>query len=86
MEIITNLIFGCKRFGDWIQVQISKKFYFMIQTKDRICKLYSYFYGAPVILTLDDDKQYFFNYNVDITNKKNNKKQYKNTKIILKIN
>jgi hypothetical protein len=55
---LVNLLFGCKRFGDWIQVNLSKKFYFMLQTDDFYCKLYAYLIGAPVII---DNK--FYNYN-----------------------
>ncbi len=54
----SNLVFGClvfilfgaKRFGDWVQAQIAKKYYFMLQSDDQYCQLYSYVIGGPVIL------------------------------------
>ena len=46
---IIFIMFGFKRFGDWIQVYLSNKFYFMLETNDFYCKLYSYLVGAPVI-------------------------------------
>jgi hypothetical protein len=46
---LVNLIFGAKRFGDWMQVNLSKKHYFILQTKDFYCKIYAYLIGAPVI-------------------------------------
>ncbi len=44
------MLFGAKRFGDWVQAELSKKYYFMLQTTDHYCKLYSYLIGAPVII------------------------------------
>ena len=52
---ITFLLFGMKRYGDWIQADIAKKYYFMLQTSDFYCKIYSYVIGGPVII---DDKIY----------------------------
>jgi hypothetical protein len=46
---IIFMMFGYKRFGDWIQVYLSNKFYFILETIDFYCKLYSYLIGAPVI-------------------------------------
>jgi len=54
---IVFLLFGAKRFGDWIQVNLSKKFYFFLQTTDYYCKLYSYLIGAPVLID-----NYIYNY------------------------
>ena len=56
--LITTLLFGAKRFGDWIQVYLSQKYYFMLQTTDYYNKLYAYLIGAPVII----DNQ-IYNYN-----------------------
>ena len=62
------LLFGAKRFGDWIQVQLSKKHYFILQTNDYYCNLYAYLIGAPVIIDKD-----IYNYippnNLDINDK-----------------
>jgi hypothetical protein len=57
--LITAMLFGAKRYGDWIQVNLAKKYYFILQTKDLYCKLYSYISGAPVII---DNKIYNFNH------------------------
>jgi hypothetical protein len=61
--IFVNLMFGAKRFGDWIQVNLSKKHYFMLQTKDKLCKVYSYIIGAPVTIDFNNET-YIFNYDV----------------------
>jgi len=47
--------FGVKRFGDWIQMYLSKKHWFILQTNDFYCQLYGYLIGAPVIFTNEDD-------------------------------
>lgn len=57
---IIFLLFGAKRYGDWIQVYLSKKYYFLLQTTDNYCKLYSLYSNSPIIF--DDDTIY--NYNV----------------------
>lgn len=76
---LVSLMFGAKRFGDWIQMQLSKKLYFMLQTNDFYCKLYGYLIGAPVFF--DDN---IFNYmpnDISLTNEnfkiisKNNQNQ-----------
>ena len=43
------MLFGAKRFGDWIQMYLSKKHWFILQTNDFYCKVYGYLIGAPVI-------------------------------------
>jgi hypothetical protein len=48
--IIVFILFGSKRFGDWIQVELAKKYYFMLKTDDFYCRLYSYIMNAPVII------------------------------------
>jgi hypothetical protein len=55
------ILLGAKRFGDWIQAQIAKKYYFMLQTDDKYCQLYSFLIGGTVIL----DK---YIYNLEIPN------------------
>lgn len=45
---VVYLLAGVKRFGDWIQMQLSKKLYFMLQTNDKLCKAYGIIIGAPV--------------------------------------
>ena len=55
---IVFLLFGFKRFGDWIQVELSSKLYLTLQTKDYYCQLYGIFVGAPTII--DED---IYNYN-----------------------
>ncbi len=47
---IVFLLFGFKRFGDWMQVELSSKLYFTLQTTDYYCKLYGLLIGAPVII------------------------------------
>lgn len=44
------ILFGAKRFGDWIQAELAKKHYFMIQTVDKYFTLYAYLTGAPIVL------------------------------------
>jgi hypothetical protein len=44
------LLFGLKRFGDWIQMEASKKYYFFVQTCDFYAKLYGYLIDAPIII------------------------------------
>jgi hypothetical protein len=58
---ITYLLFGAKRFGDWIQADLSKKMYFMLQTTDLYCQLYSYIIGAPIIF---NKSNIIYNYEV----------------------
>lgn len=58
---VTYLLFGAKRFGDWMQVDLSKKMYFMLQTTDLYCQLYSYIIGSPIIFTNSDK---IYNYEV----------------------
>ena len=78
ISILTELIYGAKRFGDWFQVYLSKKYNFMIQTEDILCKIYAYFYGAPVILNLYKEN-YLFNYkNNNDRNMENFRKIHKN--------
>lgn len=50
LGIIVFILFGSKRFGDWIQVELAKKYYFMLRTDDFYCRLYSYIINAPVII------------------------------------
>ncbi len=54
---IVFLIFNAKRYGDWIQAELAKKFYFLLQTKDFYCQMYSLLIGAPILRkkTLSDD-------------------------------
>jgi hypothetical protein len=47
---IIFILFGAKRFGDWIQADLAKKHYFMIQTVDKYFILYAYLTGAPIVL------------------------------------
>jgi hypothetical protein len=47
---IAFLLFNSKRFGDWAQVELAKKYYFILQTKDFYCKMYSLLIGAPIII------------------------------------
>jgi hypothetical protein len=55
---IVFLLFGTKRFGDWIQANLAKKFYFMLQSVDNLCNLYALISGAPVLI---DDTIYNYN-------------------------
>jgi hypothetical protein len=57
------LLFGLKRFGDWIQMEAAKKYYFLIQSCDFYANLYGILIGAPIIL-----KTHIYNYlpNIDI--------------------
>lgn len=59
---ICFLLFGAKRYGDWIQSKISEKYYLMLQSTDLYCKLYSYIIGAPVIINTDKNEQMIYNY------------------------
>ena len=52
------MLFGCKRFGDWIQVYLAKKYYFMLETTDFYCKLYELLVGATTMI-----KDELYNYN-----------------------
>lgn len=47
--LITFLLFGCKRYGDWIQAKFSKNNYMGIQTTDALLQLYMIFSGSPII-------------------------------------
>jgi hypothetical protein len=49
MGCIVFLLFGSKRYGDWVQVHMAKENYFILQTTDFFCKVYAYLYGTPVI-------------------------------------
>ena len=46
------LVFGSKRFGDWIQMQMSKELYFYLQTDDILCKIYGILIGAPTCIPI----------------------------------
>ena len=59
---VSFLLFGAKRYGDWIQSQISEKYYMMLQTTDLFCKLYSYIIGGPVIIDNDNNEKIIYNY------------------------
>lgn len=48
LGMVIYLFTGIKRFGDWIQMYLSKKLYFVVQTTDQICKAYGIIIGAPV--------------------------------------
>jgi hypothetical protein len=47
---IVFLLFGAKRYGDWVQVHMAKKNYFMLRTFDEYCEIYAYLYGVPLIM------------------------------------
>lgn len=67
--MVLYLFTGIKRFGDWIQMQLSKNLYFTIQTKDQICKAYGILIGAPVFHGNNEDdneKSIIFNYSPSI--------------------
>jgi hypothetical protein len=55
---IITILFGLKRFGDWIQFQASKKYYFLVQTKDFYSQIYGFLIKAPVII-----EDIIYNYN-----------------------
>jgi hypothetical protein len=55
---IITILFGLKRFGDWIQLKISKKYYFIVQTKDFYSLMYGLLIKAPVII---ENKLYNYN-------------------------
>lgn len=63
MKHFVNLVFGSKRFGDWYQVYLSKKYYFILQTEDKLCFIYSLLIGAPVIFKYNNIF-YISNYNI----------------------
>ncbi len=48
LGMVIYLLTGMKRFGDWMQMYLSKKLYFTVQTTDQICKAYGIVIGAPV--------------------------------------
>ncbi len=54
LGMVIYLFTGIKRFGDWIQMQLSKKLYFVAQTTDQICKAYGIIIGAPVYHDLSE--------------------------------
>lgn len=60
-QIIICLIFGSKRLGDWLQMELSYDNYFYLQTHDLLCKIYGILIGAP-ILWIDA------NYNITVYN------------------
>jgi hypothetical protein len=51
-EIMIVLVLGSKRFGDWIQMQMSKDLYFYLKTNDLLCKLYGILIGAPTFIPI----------------------------------
>ena len=72
--LVVYILTGTKRFGDWIQMKLSKKLYFMLQTKDYLCKAYGILIGAPVEIffkknetdKIDENKITLYNYNPSI--------------------
>ena len=54
LGMVIYLFTGIKRFGDWIQMHLSKKLYFIVQTTDQICKAYGIVIGAPVYHDLSE--------------------------------
>ncbi len=48
--LIMFILFNAKRFADWIQAELAKKYYLMLQTKDHFLEFYLYLIGAPIIL------------------------------------
>ncbi len=66
-EIIVCLLFGAKRFGDWIQMKISYDNYFYLQTNDILCKLYGIIIGAPVLWLDNNYNITVYNYDIDHT-------------------
>lgn len=72
--LVVYILTGTKRFGDWIQMKLSKKLYFMLQTKDYLCKAYGILIGAPVEIffkkneadKIDENKISLYNYNPSI--------------------
>lgn len=69
--LVVYILTGIKRFGDWIQMKLSRKLYFMLQTKDYLCKAYGILIGAPVEIyfkeresdKIDENKISLYNYN-----------------------
>jgi len=55
--LVAYILAGVKRFGDWIQMKLSKKLYLMLQTKDNLCKAYGILIGAPVEYVKDENKK-----------------------------
>ncbi len=54
--LVVYILTGTKRFGDWIQMKLSKKLYFMLQTKDYLCRAFGILIGAPVENIFKDEK------------------------------
>lgn len=50
------LIFGAKRFGDWAQGSIAKKYYFVLQSNDFYCLQYARLIGAPLLVPINNPK------------------------------
>jgi len=67
---IIFLLFNTKRFGDYSQAYLSKKYYFLVQTTDKYLNLYLYIIGAPVIIN-----NIIYNYKI------NGKLEYENLKV-----
>jgi hypothetical protein len=63
---VTFLLFGAKRFGDWVQASLGKQHYFFVQTDDFYCLFRSLLIGGPVMIDLektnDDDNTLIYNY------------------------
>lgn len=70
--LVVYILTGTKRFGDWIQMKLSKKLYFMLQTKDYLCRAFGILIGAPVENIFKDEKD-----EKDETDKKDKKKKEK---------
>ena len=71
-EIIITLLFGVKEFGDRIQMEISKRNNFYLQTGDLLCKLYGILIKAPVLWIDNNYNMTAYNYDtIDTENIKN---------------
>ncbi len=81
-EILVTLLFGVKRFGDWCQMNVSKKYYLYLQTDDLLCKLYGILIGAPVLWMDDNYNIIAYNYDKINTNEINVNYDKKNINII----
>lgn len=64
-QLIVCLLFGAKRFGDWLQMELSYDNYFYLQTHDLLCKIYGILIGAPILWI--DSNYNITAYNYDIT-------------------
>jgi hypothetical protein len=49
-NVIAFILTGAKRYGDWIQVNLGKKHYFFVQTKDYYCMFKSLLAKGPVCI------------------------------------